>query len=105
MTVERLTRSIEPSPDQRPARVRLEWGLTGALQLLGPDGSASLVVVVDVLSFSTAVTVACEQGVASTPTRTATPPVPTRSPDGSAPSWHGRAGTTGSASRRPRCDG
>ena len=38
-------------PDQRPARVRLEWGLTGALQLLGPDGSASLVVVVDVLSF------------------------------------------------------
>ena len=54
---------ITPFPDQRPARVRLEWGLTGALQLLGPHGSASLVVVVDVLSFSTAVTVACEQGV------------------------------------------
>ena len=52
-----------PFPDQRPARVRVEWGLTGALQLLGPDGSASLVVVVDVLSFSTAVTVACDQGV------------------------------------------
>ncbi|WP_222594542.1 2-phosphosulfolactate phosphatase [Cellulomonas xylanilytica] len=54
---------IATLPDQRPARVRLEWGLTGALHLLGPDGSASLVVVVDVLSFSTAVTVACDQGV------------------------------------------
>lgn len=49
-------------PDQRPSRVRLEWGPTGARALVGEGATATLVIVVDVLSFSTTVTVACEQG-------------------------------------------
>jgi 2-phosphosulfolactate phosphatase len=81
-------------PDQRPARVRLEWGLTGALQLLGPDGSASLVVVVDVLSFSTAVTVACEQGVV-------VHPYPHRDPAGA----EALAANLGADLAQPRGDG
>ena len=81
-------------PDQRPARVRLEWGLTGALQLLGADGSASLVIVVDVLSFSTAVTVACEQGVA-------VHPYPYRDTAGA----QALASRLGAALARPRGDG
>ncbi|WP_456787059.1 2-phosphosulfolactate phosphatase [Cellulomonas sp. P5_C5] len=81
-------------PDQRPARVRLEWGLTGALQLLEPDGPPSLVVVVDVLSFSTAVTVACEQGVA-------VHPYPHRDPAGA----EALAAHLGAALARPRGDG
>ncbi|WP_235518449.1 2-phosphosulfolactate phosphatase [Cellulomonas sp. Leaf334] len=81
-------------PDQRPARVRLEWGLTGARHLLGPDGSASLVVVVDVRSFSTAVTVACEQGVV-------VHPYPHRDPAGA----EALAGSLGAALALPRGDG
>lgn len=81
-------------PDQRPARVRLEWGLTGARQLLGPDGSTSLVVVVDVLSFSTAVTVACEQGVV-------VHPYPHRDPAGA----QALADRLGASLARPRGDG
>lgn len=83
-----------PLPDQRPARVRLEWGLTGALHLLGPDASASLVVVVDVLSFSTAVTVACEQGVV-------VHPYPHRDPAGA----QALAAQLGAALAQPRGDG
>lgn len=48
--------------DQRPARVRTDWGLSGALALTATGARSSLVVVIDVLSFSTSVTVACEQG-------------------------------------------
>ena len=81
-------------PDQRPARVRLEWGLTGALHLLGADGSASLVVVVDVLSFSTAVTVACEQGVVVHPY-----------PHGDPAGAQTEADRLGAALARPRGDG
>lgn len=81
-------------PDQRPARVRLEWGLTGARHLLGPDGSGSLVVVVDVLSFSTAVTVACEQGVV-------VHPYPCRDPEGAT----ALAAQLGAALAQPRGDG
>jgi len=85
---------ILPFPDQRPARVRLEWGPTGALRLLGPDYSASLVVVVDVLSFSTAVTVACEQGVV-------VHPYPHRDPTGA----EALAANLGAALAQPRGDG
>ncbi|WP_460459442.1 2-phosphosulfolactate phosphatase [Angustibacter peucedani] len=43
-------------------RVDVEWGLSGARRFTdGPD-RADVVVVVDVLSFSTSVTVACERG-------------------------------------------
>lgn len=86
-----MTRNL---PDQRPARVRLEWGLAGARQLLGPDGSASLVVVVDVLSFSTAVTVACEQGVV-------VHPYPHRDPAGA----RALAARLAAALAQPRGDG
>lgn len=48
--------------DQRPARVRTEWGLAGARALTESDARSSLVVVIDILSFSTSVTVACEAG-------------------------------------------
>lgn len=48
--------------DQRPARVRTDWGLAGARALTDSDARRSLVVVIDVLSFSTSVTVACEAG-------------------------------------------
>lgn len=85
---------LSPLPDQRPARVRLEWGLTGALHLLGPDASASLVVVVDVLSFSTAVTVACGQGVV-------VHPYPHRDPAGA----QALAAQLGAALAQPRGDG
>ncbi|MBO3086005.1 2-phosphosulfolactate phosphatase [Cellulomonas sp. zg-ZUI188] len=84
----------EPLPDQRPARVRLEWGLTGARALLGADGSACLVVVVDVLSFSTAVTVACERG-------TVVHPYPYRDPAGAS----ALAARLGATLAGPRGDG
>ncbi|RPF23373.1 2-phosphosulfolactate phosphatase [Myceligenerans xiligouense] len=48
--------------DQRPARVRTDWGLAGARALTESGARKSLVVVIDVLSFSTSVTVACEAG-------------------------------------------
>ena len=54
--------NTSPAFDQRPARVRTDWGISGALALTATDARSSLVVVVDVLSFSTTVTVACEQG-------------------------------------------
>ncbi|QCB94824.1 2-phosphosulfolactate phosphatase [Cellulomonas shaoxiangyii] len=63
-----------PLPDQRPARVRLEWGAGGASALAGVG---TLAVVVDVLSFSTAVTVACAGG-------TVVHPYPLRDPAGAA---------------------
>lgn len=53
--------------DQNPYAVRLDWGLRGALELLG--GGAGTAVVVDVLSFTTSVTVAVERGIAVRPHR------------------------------------
>ena len=52
---------------QSRARVRFDWGLTGALALAEQPGTAA--VVVDVLSFSTAVSVACDAGVEAFPFR------------------------------------
>jgi 2-phosphosulfolactate phosphatase len=50
-------------PDDRPAaRVEVEWGVAGARSLTEGADAADVVVVVDVLSFSTSVTVACERG-------------------------------------------
>lgn len=43
-------------------RVDLEWGVAGARSLIEGADAADVVVVVDVLSFSTSVTVACERG-------------------------------------------
>lgn len=47
-----------------PSRVRVdvEWGVAGARSLTEGADAADVVVVVDVLSFSTSVTVACERG-------------------------------------------
>lgn len=53
--------------DQNPYAVRLEWGLRGALELVG--GGARTAVVVDVLSFTTSVTVAVERGIDVRPHR------------------------------------
>ncbi|HEX3004512.1 MAG TPA: 2-phosphosulfolactate phosphatase [Angustibacter sp.] len=44
------------------ARVDVEWGVSGARSLTEGADAADAVVVVDVLSFSTSVTVACERG-------------------------------------------
>jgi 2-phosphosulfolactate phosphatase len=55
------------SVTQAPARVQLEWGQTGALALLAQGPLPATAVVVDVLSFSTAVTVAAERGTAVVP--------------------------------------
>lgn len=52
---------------QSRAQVRFDWGLTGALALAEQPGTAA--VVVDVLSFSTAVSVACDAGVETFPFR------------------------------------
>jgi 2-phosphosulfolactate phosphatase len=49
---------VQPIPQDAP-RVDLEWGLQGARRFAD---TADVVVVVDVLSFSTSVTVACERG-------------------------------------------
>lgn len=49
---------------QHGAGVRFEWGLTGALSLSEP---AAVVVIVDVLSFTTAVAVAVGRGTAVYP--------------------------------------
>ena len=50
---------------QQPYAVRLDWGLRGARELV--VGGVSTVVVVDVLSFTTSVTVAVERGTAVRP--------------------------------------
>jgi 2-phosphosulfolactate phosphatase len=49
---------MSETPDHQRFRVRLEWGLAGAL-----DSRAAVAVVVDVLSFSTSVCVATDRGM------------------------------------------
>ncbi|HTZ44369.1 MAG TPA: 2-phosphosulfolactate phosphatase [Jatrophihabitans sp.] len=51
---------MQPIFGQAAARVRFDWGRTGAEVVAGPG---DLVVVVDVLSFSTAVSVAADGGI------------------------------------------
>ena len=52
-----------PAQAQTAYTRRLEWGLGGALALVGDARPADVAVVVDVLSFTTTLTVALEQGV------------------------------------------
>jgi 2-phosphosulfolactate phosphatase len=52
---------------QAPATVQLEWGETGALAVFAEGPLPVTAVVVDVLSFTTVVTVACERGSAVVP--------------------------------------
>lgn len=55
------------SLSQAPARVQLEWGEAGALAVLAEGPLPVTAIVVDVLSFTTVVTVACERGSAVVP--------------------------------------
>lgn len=56
--------SFDPTHRQRAYRVRLDWGPTGATALGGSeDGGVDVAVVVDVLSFTTTLTVAVERGL------------------------------------------
>ncbi|MGI8666206.1 MAG: 2-phosphosulfolactate phosphatase, partial [Jatrophihabitans sp.] len=54
---------------QAGARVRFEWGLPGALALAEHTASQAVFVVVDVLSFCTSISVACDLGIACYPYR------------------------------------
>ncbi|MGZ5404023.1 MAG: 2-phosphosulfolactate phosphatase [Nocardioides sp.] len=56
----------DPAHTQRDHRVRLEWGPTGATAIAG---SADVAVVIDVLSFTTAVSVAVDRGITVIPYR------------------------------------
>lgn len=56
---------MHPALQQRPFRIRMEWGLDGAEAI----GRADVAIVVDVLSFSTCVSVAVDAGVAVLPYR------------------------------------
>ncbi|MGC5330432.1 2-phosphosulfolactate phosphatase [Micromonospora sp. DT62] len=57
---------MHPAHTQRPYRLRFDWGLSGA-QATGED--ADVVVVVDVLSFTTTLSVAIEAGMEVLPYR------------------------------------
>jgi 2-phosphosulfolactate phosphatase len=59
-------RSVDPAHTQADHRVRCEWGPTGA-RALAP--AADVAVVVDVLSFTTSVTVAVDRGITVFPFR------------------------------------
>ncbi|GMA95901.1 hypothetical protein GCM10025881_27250 [Pseudolysinimonas kribbensis] len=52
---------------QAPATVQLEWGETGALAVLAEGAGPATAIVIDVLSFTTVVTVAGERGSAVVP--------------------------------------
>jgi 2-phosphosulfolactate phosphatase len=60
--------SFGPGHDQAAHRVRCEWGPTGA-RAVSLDGAVAYAVVVDVLSFTTTLTVALEQGIEVFPHR------------------------------------
>jgi 2-phosphosulfolactate phosphatase len=53
---------VNPAHGQRQHRVRFDWGPTGAAAV-----AADIAVVVDVLSFTTTVTIAAERGIAVRP--------------------------------------
>ncbi|WP_067430325.1 2-phosphosulfolactate phosphatase [Nocardioides jensenii] len=53
---------FDPAHTQAPYAVRFDWGPVGAAAAIAPGG-ASYAVVVDVLSFTTTVTVAVERGI------------------------------------------
>ena len=57
---------LAPGHDQAGHRIRLEWGPTGAAVIAR---RADVAVVVDVLSFTTTVTVAVERGITVYPFR------------------------------------
>lgn len=62
--------AVKPGHDQGDHAVRLDWGPTGAAAILGGGASPAgdrVAVVVDVLSFTTTVSVAVERGIAVHP--------------------------------------
>ena len=56
-----------PAHGQAAYSRRLEWGLTGALAVVADARPGDVAVVVDVLSFTTTLSVAVEQGLAVHP--------------------------------------
>ena len=67
MTSQSVTIGVPVSPYQQSgSTVRFEWGLTGAMAVAA---GASVVVVIDVLSFTTTVSVAVDQGLEVFPYR------------------------------------
>lgn len=58
--------SVDPAHNQAEHRIRLEWGPTGAAAIAF---TADLAVVIDVLSFTTSVTVAVDRGITVFPYR------------------------------------
>ncbi|EOM74356.1 2-phosphosulfolactate phosphatase [Rhodococcus rhodnii LMG 5362] len=57
---------MNPAHQQLPYSVRFDWGLTGASAI---DVDADVAVVVDVLSFSTTLSVAVDRGIEVFPYR------------------------------------
>lgn len=55
--------AVDPAHRQSAHRVRLEWGVTGGRAIAEGTESADIAVVVDVLSFTTTVSVAVRRGI------------------------------------------
>ncbi len=60
---------LDPAHRQLTSRVRFDWGPTGAAAITVGPGGADIAVVVDVLSFTTTLTVALERGITVLPYR------------------------------------
>lgn len=62
-----MTALSQAEHGQAAYRIRFDWGLAGARAMVADAGPGDVAVVVDVLSFTTTLTVAVEQGIAVYP--------------------------------------